>query len=310
MNRRDFLIFSANTAATLPLMAEGSKEPSADDDVILASFGLVTDVQYADIPPEGERDYRASLTKLDAAVKRIFEQSLPFTLHLGDVIDRDWKSFDPVLASFRRLGHPVRHVLGNHDFSVEDEEKVRVPERLGVPAGYCEFEHSGVRWLLLDTSEIATYRHSAGTAAAQTASETMERLKATRAENAKPWNGGISEAQLTWLDERLAAADLAHVPVLICGHHPLESESGHQAWNAPQIVQVLAKHPSARAYLCGHQHAGGESNLHGMPMVIFKSLLHRADVTSWSVVRLGQRFLHIEGHGRETSRSLLLPTWP
>lgn len=310
MNRRDFLLFSASSAATLPLMADGLAAPSAIDDEILVSFGLVTDVQYADVDIEGERDYRASLTKLDAAVAALSSLHLPFTVHLGDLIDRDWNSFEPVLASLKRLGHPVQHVLGNHDFSVADANKARVPELLGIPLGYREIQHAGVRWLILDTSEISTYRHPAGSRDSAMAADTMERLKSTRAENAKPWNGGISETQLAWLDGRLAEADHAHDPVLICGHHPLISESGHQAWNAPQILATLAKHPSARAYLCGHQHAGGEAIFNGRPMIIFKSLLHLPDVTSWSVLRLGRRFLHIDGHGRELSRALPLPDWP
>ena len=118
MTRRQFLALSAAAAAT----ARG-EEPA---DGPLVSFGLLTDVQYADAEPQGERHYRESIPKLEAAVKDLAKEKLPFSLHLGDLIDRDFSSFAAMLPLFAGLGHPVRQLLGNHDYSIKDAEKTKV----------------------------------------------------------------------------------------------------------------------------------------------------------------------------------------
>ena len=86
MNRRQFLALS--TAATASVRAEVPANGP------LVSFGLLTDVQYADAASQGERHFRESIPKLKAAVEDLGKEKLPFSLHLGDVIDRDFSSFE------------------------------------------------------------------------------------------------------------------------------------------------------------------------------------------------------------------------
>jgi manganese-dependent ADP-ribose/CDP-alcohol diphosphatase len=97
-------------------------------------------------------------------------------------------------------------------------------------------------------------------------------------------------------------------PVIICGHHPLLSEEGHQAWNNREILGVIERHPSSRAYLCGHNHAGGQVIHNGIPYLTLKSVLHKPGVTAYSVARLFKDRLVIEGRGREKSREIPLRT--
>lgn len=128
------------------------------DDSPVLSFGLITDVQYADAEPEGERHYRESISKLKTAVAWLAPKKLPFTLHLGDLIDRDFKSFATVLPLLEGLGHPVRHLLGNHDYQIEDGEKARVFPTIGMPREYYQFRDSGVRFVMLDTNDHSTFK--------------------------------------------------------------------------------------------------------------------------------------------------------
>ena len=304
MQRRRFLVLSTAAASASISAAEGHGE------VPLVSFGLITDVQYADAEPQGERHFRESLPKLRAAVADLADERLAFTLHPGDLIDRDFASFAAVLPHFTGLGHPVRHVLGNHDFSVTDGEKPRVVATLGMPSAYYRFEASGVRFVVLDTNEVSTYRHPSGSTEAQAGMAAMQKLAAAGAGNAKPWNGGVSRTQLAWLDHELTAADKARVPVIVCGHHPLLPEQGHETWNHREIIAVLKRHPSVRAYFCGHQHAGAQVIADGVPYITFKSLLHEPGVTAYCVVRLFADRLVIEGRGREATRDIPLPRWP
>lgn len=272
----------------------------------LVTFGLIADVQYVDAEPEGERHFRESIPKLKAAVDDLASLNLPFTLHLGDLIDRDFFSFTAVLPLFGGLGHPVRHLLGNHDYSIADAEKGKVVETLGMPSDYYIFQSAGVRFVMLDTNEVSTYKYGQGSEEELAAEAMMEKLASGGLKNAVSWNGGVSPAQLEWLEKQLAAADMAGEPVIVCGHHPLLPEEGHHAWNSRDILEVIERHKSSRAYLCGHQHAGAEAVFKGLPCITFKSLLHQPGVTAFSVVSLFKDRLVIDGRGREKSREIPL----
>lgn len=301
MKRREFLALSAVASAT---SARAATE-TADDPLV--SFGLITDVQYADADPAGERHYRESVPKLKQAVAALAARKLPCTLHLGDVIDRDFKSFDTILPLFGGLGHPVRHLLGNHDFDVAATEKPRVSRMLGMPADHYAFMESGVRFVMLDTNEVSTYKHAEDSPETRNARAVMTQLAATGACNAKIWNGGVSDSQLAWLDKQLAEADAATQPVLLCAHHPLLPEEGHHAWNHRAVLDVIKRHRCVRACFYGHNHAGNEVWHEGIPHITFKSLLHEPGVNSWAVLHLHRHQLVIEGSGREKSRVLKLP---
>lgn len=298
MNRRVFMglapLFSFSTAR-----ATGLGKP-------LLSFGLIADVQFADVSAEGERHYRESPGKLEAAVECLSKKSLPFTLHLGDLIDRNFKSLDVILPLLAPLGHPVRHLLGNHDYDVADDEKSKVARKMEMPSDYYAFQHGGVRFVMLDTNEVSLYKHPAGSPEALAAEKMLLDLQARKVPGAKKWNGGLSAKQLGWLDGELTAADAAGEPAIICGHHPLLAAESHQVWNAEEVLAVIDRHPCLRACFSGHNHEGAESVRNGVPFITFKSMLHRPGITAFSLIRLFEDRLEIEGQGRERSRTIAL----
>ena len=61
------------------------------------SFGIISDVQYCDCEPAGSRFYRLSADRLREAVNSFRNNSVDFIVNLGDLIDRDYESFKPVL---------------------------------------------------------------------------------------------------------------------------------------------------------------------------------------------------------------------
>lgn len=274
----------------------------------LVSFGLLTDVQYANAEPEGERHYRDSIPKLKAAVEDLAKEKLSFTLHLGDVIDRDYSSFAAVLPLFGGLGHPLHFVLGNHEYSVDDEKKPLVPAMLGLENDYYVFRSCGVRFVMLDTNDVSTYKYPKGSPEAAVAVAALEKMTAGFISPPRPWNGGLSAAQLVWLEKELAAADAAKEPVIVCGHHPILSEDGNQVLNSAEVLAVIKRHPCVRACFSGHVHDGGERTIDGVPHITFKALLYVPETTSYSVVRLFPDHLVIEGRGRENSRVIPLRT--
>lgn len=90
-DRRKFLTTAALAAGLVPFVGCGRTLTGP-------SFGVVADPQYADIPDRGRRSYRASVGRLTEAVADFNRRDLDFCVNLGDAIDRDWGSFDAILA--------------------------------------------------------------------------------------------------------------------------------------------------------------------------------------------------------------------
>lgn len=302
MKRRKFIGLAA-LAFSLPEVRAADEQ---SDGKPVISFGLITDVQYADADPQGERHYRESIPKLKTAVAWLGKKDLPFTLHLGDLIDRDFKAFATVSPLLEGLGHPVYHLLGNHDYTVAEGEKGRVVSTIGMPHDYYQFSVSGVRFIMLDTNDLSTYKYPAGSPQDLESEALLKKLIEEKSNSGKPWNGGISATQLKWLDAELAAADKARERVILCGHHPLLPGNGHQAWNCDGVLAVIDRHPCVAAYFNGHFHDGAEVMRNGVPYITFKSILHEPEVNAYSAIHLYANRLEIEGNGREKSRIITL----
>jgi hypothetical protein len=59
------------------------------------------------------------------AVDHFNSRPLDFCVNLGDTIDREWRSYDAILAPLAASRHRWEHVFGNHDFALLDGEKTR-----------------------------------------------------------------------------------------------------------------------------------------------------------------------------------------
>lgn len=103
----------------------------ADGSEPLFSFGIIADIQYADLEDgfnyqrSRRRYYRHSLVHLQGAIEDWNkENSLPCcVLQLGDIIDGynaqykvSEKSLELVMNTFQMLKVPVHHTWGNHEF--------------------------------------------------------------------------------------------------------------------------------------------------------------------------------------------------
>ena len=297
-SRRRFL---ARSTAALALAGRGRGAPVAP-----VRLGLVADAQYADVPAQGSRHYRASRARLAAAVDDFAALPLAGCVHLGDLIDRDWESFAPMLAILGGSRHRWHHVLGNHDFDVREEEKAKVPALLGVPARHASFDLPGWRCLLLDTNDVSRYAHPAGSPARAGAEAELARLTAARVRQAKPWNGGVGAAQLRWFEGECAAARREGRRVLVLSHHPVWPTGDHCAWNAEEVLAAVDRQPNVAVWLNGHHHAGAPGERRGIPYVTLRGMVETADTTAYAVATLHADRLVLEGRGREPSRELAL----
>ena len=294
--RRKFLHTTLGVAA-VPWLARGAADAGFE-------VGLVADAQYADIPDKGTRFYRASLAKLDAAVAHFQGRELVFCVHLGDLIDREWTSFDAIAARLAPSRHRWHQLLGNHDFEVLDARKGEVPARLGMRWRYGAFDHGAFRFAVLDTNDVSTYAQAAGTPDHAAATAELARLQAAKVRQAKPWNGGLGAKQLAWLEATCAGARRDGKRVIVLAHHPVFPANEHNLWNAAEVLALLDRHPHVVAWLNGHNHAGAFGDYHGVPCVTLHGMVETAATNAFATARVLPDRLVITGHGREPSREV------
>ena len=299
--RRRFL---ATTGSTVAATAMGSAERTNNSkEEPLFSFGLMADCQYADADPSGTRFYRESARKLDEAIRELNRHELEFTFHLGDFIDRDFKSFATLKPIAAKLKSRLYHVLGNHDFDVEENLRSMVPAELGLTTTYYAIRHAGFRFLLLDTTEVSTYRYPPSDPRSSDAREELNALKKAGKSYAQSWNSRAGDKQLSWIGRQLEEATKAGESVLTFGHHPVLPEEVHCSWNCSALHELLSKFPCCKAYLNGHRHTGGYEQKNGMHYLTLHGMLDTRE-NAFSCAKLYRSHLEIQGFGRQTSRRL------
>ncbi|HUT23105.1 MAG TPA: LamG-like jellyroll fold domain-containing protein, partial [Sumerlaeia bacterium] len=181
----------------------------------LFSFGVVADVQYANAPASGSRDYAASAGKLEACVEHFNAMGLAFAIQLGDFVDRSFADYDAVLPIYNQLTAPHYHVLGNHDLSAG--HTALVLEKFGLERGYYDYGRDFWRFIVLDTNNLD------------------------------------DEDQIAWLETTLNAAAAAGEQVVAFGHHPLDSiATGRQVIDlfeaSGRVAAYFAGHEHAGGY--------------------------------------------------------------
>jgi hypothetical protein len=269
---------------------------SAQDTAIF-SFGLMADVQYADADTWGKRDYRGSLKRLETAIALLNEHDLAFTIHAGDLIDRNYGSFDLPLRIFNRSRARVHYVIGNHEFSVADSLKGSVRRRLNNERGYYAFTKNKFQFILLDAMDVSVHSAVKGTVDYRKALAMQAGLKERNASNAHDYNGGFGKHQLKWLKKRLRRGERAGYRTLMFCHLPLLPENGLHLWNNREVLALLRSFPSVVAFISGHHHEGGyvkDSNIHHLTL---KGLVEAQSDTACGVAEVYSDRLVIKGFG-------------
>lgn len=297
MKRRHFIKHAATAIVTAPFVARGANANGFE-------IGLVADAQFADVEPKGTRYYRAAVDRLGEAVEHFNGRNLAFCAHLGDLIDREWKSFEEITKPLARSRRRWHQLLGNHDFEVLDAHKPGVPKRLGMAWRYGAFEHGGFRFLVLDTNDVSTYAHAAGTPERTQAEQELTRVTAAKLIQAKPWNGALSARQLAWFERECAAAREARQKVIVLAHHPVYPENPHNLWNAADVLALIDRQPQVVAWLNGHNHAGNFAERNGVPFLTLRGMVETANTTAFATAKVLSDRIVLTGHGREPSREL------
>lgn len=269
----------------------------------LFSFGIIADVQYADNEPAGSRFYRSSLLKLRNAIAAFRADSVDFIINLGDLIDRDFESFKPVMNILDSSGIKTYHVTGNHDYSVDSRYKRRLPVSEQSRDGYYSIVHENFRFIFINGNEVSIYI-SNNKASIKKVTDTIASMKERGEINAIDWNGGISTKQLTWIDNQLWEASAKGEKVFLICHFPVVPENVHNLLNYKEVLPVLEKYQNIVAWFNGHNHAGNYGNFNMIHFVTFKGMVETEASNSFAVVDVYKNKLWIRGSGREKSQIL------
>lgn len=275
-----------------------------DTETPILRFGIVADPQYADIAPHEamNRHYARSLAKLADAIAVFNTMDLDFVMTLGDIIDRDWTSFDDILPVYETLRHKALFLLGNHDFAIAREYLGAVSERLGMPGRYYDFAIGTWRFVVLDGSDVSTFSAAPDDPRTALAAERLSALVAEGAINAQSWNGSLSEAQFAWLTGVMEKAQADGEAVVVLGHYPVFPPNSHNMWDSGRIIDLLTGFSCFRGYFCGHNHEGNFGEVDGWPFVTFKGMVDTPDENTFAIVNVFHGRIEIEGFGREESR--------
>ena len=267
------------------------------------SFGAVSDLQYCDAEPEINRYFRNAPQKLKSAISEFNRHKLEFIINLGDTIDHDWKSYDGILPIFNQTNTPLYHVLGNHDYEIEDEYKSRVPDKIGIKR-YYDFLVNRWRFIVLDGNEISTFANIESSDLYRKGEDLLKRLESHGAVNANFWNGGIGDEQLEWLKTKLSLANQEKEMVVIFCHFPIFPEHRHNLLNDKALLQIITEYDCFKIWINGHNHDGNYGMLRDKHFVNLKGMADTEFETAYCIFQLYDDCIRIHGFGNEISARL------
>jgi predicted MPP superfamily phosphohydrolase len=246
------------------------------------------------------------LQKLANAAQDLNTQELAFVIQLGDFIDRDFKSFDAVLSLYEQIETPTYHVLGNHDFVVQQEEKSQVAAKLGLEKGYYDFTYHSWRFIVLDGNDLSFYTVSEKDEKYDEVETLFQQITSEGRPNAQKWNGGLSREQLAWLKTTLDRAFKQNEQVILFCHFPAFPPDMHNVWNDIELVTLLDTYPNVVAYLSGHNHAGIYGEKNGTHYLTLQGMVETEATPAYAIIEVYTDHLNVIGKGRESNRKLLL----
>ncbi len=267
-------------------------------------IGVFADCQYCDCDPNAgmNRYYRNSLKKMEDCIATYnSDKEIRFVVGLGDLIDRDFASFEPVNNILDKSKRRVYHVTGNHDLEVEKPMLHLVPRKLGMKHTYYTVRRDNWQFIFLDGNEITT--KSNDPEIVEQANAWMKKLKEEGKRNGQTYNGGISEKQFQWLEEQLKTAEKKNRNVILFCHFPLLPATAEVLWNAEEVIPVLEKYSCVKAWINGHNHAGNYAEQNGIHYINLKGMVDTEDQTAYSIIQFSDDKIEIKGFGREESQT-------
>ena len=268
-------------------------------------IGVIADCQYCNCDIKWDRYYKKAPQRLKEAVATLNKDSLNYTIHLGDFIDKDYNSLDSILPTWKTLTSKSYHVLGNHDFEVQDSLKEKVLEKLNIKKRYYSFVENDWRFIVLDGNDLSFY----GTTSKEKAQQTDSLFNQLKDENLpylKKWNGGLSNKQLKWIQQELDKAVQENQKVGFYCHFPIFPVDEHNIWNREQFLSLIKPYKNVKLFFNGHNHAGAYEFVDNVHYLTFKGMVDTENTSAFAKVKFENDTVFVEGFEREISRKLVI----
>lgn len=266
-----------------PSMAAEDATKSESD----LTFGLVTDVHYADADTRGTRYYRDSLAKLTAAVEEFQRHKVAFVVELGDLInagpskEAELEYLETICGVFKPIDVPKHFVLGNHCVdTLTKAEFLKGCGREPEPT-YYSFDVNGYHFVILDA-------------------DFLEDGTSYKPGNFRWTDTWIPKEEQAWLEADLAKAKGR--PAVVFVHQNLHDEKNvHGVKNAPEVRKILEASGDVIAVFQGHMHSGGMVQLGGIPYCTLRAMVEGPTLenNAFAVVTLQGRNVTFNGFGKQ-----------
>ncbi|TXD54387.1 MULTISPECIES: metallophosphoesterase [unclassified Polaribacter] len=272
-----------------------------------ASFkiGVISDCQYCNCDVKWNRYYKKSPERLKEAVAILNKDTLNYTIHLGDFIDKDFESLDSILPTWQQLKSKSYHVLGNHDFEVKDSLKEQVLQKLNIKTRYYSFVEKDWRFIVLDGNDLSFYGALTPTKQQQTDS-IFKLLKDKNIPYAKKWNGALSTKQLNFIQKELDIAVQLNQKVGFYCHFPIYPIDQHNIWNREQFLALIKPYKNVKLFFNGHNHAGAYELVDNVHYLTFKGMVDTENTSAFAKVYFDKDTVFVKGFDREISRKLVI----
>ncbi|WP_397445811.1 metallophosphoesterase [Polaribacter sp. R77954] len=268
-------------------------------------IGIIADCQYCDCEVKWDRYYKKAPKRLKKAIAELNKDTLSYTIHLGDFIDKKMSSLDSILPTWNQLKSKSYHVLGNHDFEVDSINKEKIISKLNLTNRYYSFVENNWRFIVLDGNDLSFYGTTSKLKAQQTDS-LFNLLKDQNLPYVKKWNGGLSNKQLQWIQQELDAAKEKSEKVGFYCHFPIYPIDQHNIWNRGDFIRLIKPYKNVKFFFNGHNHAGAYKLVNQVHYLTFKGMVDTENTSAFAKARFDKDSIFVEGFEREPSRKLVI----
>ncbi len=203
---------------------------------------------------------------------------------------------------------PKYHVLGNHEFSVGQEQKSAVLDKLSLEHPYYDMSIKGWRFVILDGNDISTYREPKNSESYRNAKAKFEELQDQGLPNAQKFNGALSDQQMSWLKNALNQACQAGEKVILFCHHPVFPKNSNTLWNDTEVMNLIESNDCVVAYINGHYPPGNYEEQNGIHYLTLRGMVDTPNKNAFAIIEVYPDRLEVVGYGRELSRTLYFPS--
>jgi hypothetical protein len=259
------------------------------------SFGMVTDIHFAEIPDNGARTYSQSLIKLQECVDTMNKYKVDFLIELGDFKDMSQPPDEQITLGYLQQVEDVYtsfkgkryHVLGNHDEDcISKAQFLSVAHNSGISSekSYYSFDSGGFHFVVLDANYDSTGKD----------------FDRGHFEWGDP---NIPKKELDWLTKDLAKTK---DPVIVFVHQLLDGARPYQVKNAKQVRAVLESNGKVKCVFQGHYHEGNYSEINGIQYYTLRSLIEgqKPEGNSYAIVKATPSSIQILGFRKAVSMTL------